>query len=244
MNYKRNEKTNVRIATALCIIFLIIFAISTVYIQEEREDLMKQNSEYLSVIEECSVEHSKLEEKAKGYKNEIKNYKSQIKEYEEQIKEYKEKLEATTKPITTKAVVTTRASTTNNTTKPTENKGKTNVAFYLSDYERRIVECIVMGESGSEPYNGQVLVAQCILNACLKDGLQPSSVRRKYQYSGWNNNPSQSVKNAVSAVFDKGYKITNERILYFYAPKYCTSKWHESQKFVCEVGGHRFFAQW
>ena len=115
MNYKRNEKTNTRIATALCIIFLILFAISMVYIQEEREDLMRQNSEYLSVIEEYSVEHSKLEEKAKGYKNKIKNYKSQIKEYEEQIKEYKEKLETTTKPTTTKAVVTTTNATTKGT---------------------------------------------------------------------------------------------------------------------------------
>lgn len=115
--------------------------------------------------------------------------------------------------------------------------------FYLSNYERQVVECIVMGESGGESYNGQVLVAQCILNACLKDGIQPSRVRTKYQYSGWNSNPSDSVKEAVSAVFDDGYKVTNEPILYFYSPKYCTSSWHESQRFVIEVGGHRFFAE-
>lgn len=116
--------------------------------------------------------------------------------------------------------------------------------FYLSDYERRVVECMVMGESGNQPYDGQVLVAQCILNACLKDNLQPSEVRTRYKYSGWHNNPSDSVKNAVSAVFDDGYKVTDEFILYFYAPKYCNSKWHESQRFVIEVGGHRFFAEW
>lgn len=116
--------------------------------------------------------------------------------------------------------------------------------FYLSDYERRIVECMVMGESGNQPYDGQVLVAQCVLNACLKDGLQPSEVRTKYKYSGWHNNPSDSVKEAVSAVFDDGHKVTDEFILYFYAPKYCNSKWHESQRFVIEVGGHRFFAEW
>ena len=96
----------------------------------------------------------------------------------------------------------------------------------------------------SEPYDGQVAVAECILNACLKDGLQPSEVRTKYKYSGWNDEPSESVKKAVSAVFDDGYKITDEFILYFYAPKYTTSKWHESQDFVMEIGGHRFFAEW
>lgn len=116
--------------------------------------------------------------------------------------------------------------------------------FYLSDYQRQVTECIVAGESMGEPYDGQVGVAQCILNACLKDGLQPSEVREKYKYSGWHNEPSESVKNAVSAVFDDGYKVTDEYILYFYAPKYTKSAWHESQDFVMEIGGHRFFAEW
>ena len=116
-------------------------------------------------------------------------------------------------------------------------------AFYLSDSERRIAECIVMGEARGESYEGQVLVAQCILNACLKDELQPSEVRKKYKYSGWHDNPSKSVKNAVSAVFDDGYKVTDEPIMYFYAPKLVKSKWHETQRFVIEVGCHRFFAE-
>lgn len=115
--------------------------------------------------------------------------------------------------------------------------------FYLTDYERWVVECIVMGESGGEPYGGQILVAQCILNACLKDGIQPSEVRTKYKYSGWNDNPTDSVKNAVSAVFDLGEKMVDEPILYFYAPSLCQSKWHETQIFVIEFGGHRFFKE-
>jgi spore germination cell wall hydrolase CwlJ-like protein len=116
--------------------------------------------------------------------------------------------------------------------------------FYLSDYERQVVECMVMGESGAEPYEGQVLVAQCILNACIKEGIQPSRVRTKYQYGGWHKNPSDSVKKAVSEVFDNGYKITEEFILYFYAPKYSSGRWHETQKFIIQVGGHKFFAEW
>lgn len=116
--------------------------------------------------------------------------------------------------------------------------------LHLSDYERWVAECIVMGESGGESYNGQILVAQCLLNACLKDNLLPSEVQTKYKYSGWNDSPSDSVKNAVKAVFDDGYKVTNEFILYFYAPKYSQGKWHETQRFIIEVGGHRFFAEW
>ena len=116
--------------------------------------------------------------------------------------------------------------------------------FFLSDYQRNIAECIVAGESIGESYDGQMAVAQCLLNACLKDGLQPSDVRKKYKYSGWHDNPTDSVKQAVSAVFDDGHKVTDEFILYFYAPKYVKSKWHETQKFVTEIGGHRFFAEW
>jgi hypothetical protein len=131
--------------------------------------------------------------------------------------------------------------TTNTITKPVIN---TNGTFQLTNEERRIVECIVMGESGGEIYKGQVLVAQCILNACLKEKRQPSDIRRIYQYAGWHSNPSESVKKAVSAVFDQGYKVTTEPILYFYAPNLCNGAWHETQRFVIEVGAHRFFAQW
>lgn len=151
----------------------------------------------------------------------------------------------TNKPTTTKTTNKSSVSkVAKSTTKKTEPTTKSKSVFYLSDYERRVVECIVMGESGAEPYKGQILVAQCILNGCKKEGVKPSSLRTKYKYSGWNSNPSESVKKAVSAVFDDGYKVTNECILYFYAPKYAKGRWHETQKFVCEVGGHRFFAEW
>lgn len=144
--------------------------------------------------------------------------------------------ERATKPIETEAEIETETEIeTNITVEP---------PFYLSEYERWIAECIVMGESGCESYEGQILVAQCLLNACLKDDIQPSVVRTKYKYSGWHNSPTDSVKSAVSAVFDEGYRLTDEFILYFYAPKYVSGKWHETQRFIIEVGGHRFFAEW
>lgn len=124
--------------------------------------------------------------------------------------------------------------------KPTEPE-----PFYeLSDEERRIVENIVMGESGSESYLGQQLVAVCIVNACLKDNIPPSEVRIKYQYAGWHENPTDSVKEAVSSVFDDGNLPTDEQILYFYAPKWTKSAWHETQRYIMTEGGHKFFAEW
>lgn len=117
------------------------------------------------------------------------------------------------------------------------------VYYPLTDEERAVAEKIVMGEAGAETYEGQVLVAQCILNAAIKDGLEPSVIRTEYQYSGWNEEPSESVKQAVSAVFDDGYKYIDEPILYFYAPKLVDSDWHESLDFVIEYGNHRFFKE-
>ena len=115
--------------------------------------------------------------------------------------------------------------------------------YELTEEERQVVENIVMGEAGAEPYEGQMLVAQCILNACERDNLLPSEVRMEYKYSGWNENPNDSVKLAVKEVFDNGVKAIDEPILYFYAPAICNSSWHESQVFVVEVGGHRFFKE-
>lgn len=115
--------------------------------------------------------------------------------------------------------------------------------FELSDEERAVAENIVMGEAGGESFEGQVLVAQCLVNAAIKDGLQPSEVRTKYKYSGWNDKPSYSVKAAVSLVFDHGEKFVEEPVTYFYAPARVDSDWHESLTFVTEVGGHRFFKE-
>lgn len=88
MNYKRSEKINVRIATILFAIVLSVFAILVVYLQEERRDLIQQNSEYLSVIEEYSVEYAELENKLTDYKKNTQNYKAKIKKYESQINNY------------------------------------------------------------------------------------------------------------------------------------------------------------
>ena len=113
--------------------------------------------------------------------------------------------------------------------------------YNLTDAERDLVERVVMAESGGESYKGQMLVAQCILNACEIDGIRPAKVIKRYVYAKARPEPSDSVKRAVSAVFDKGDTVTDEPIVYFYAPKIVKSEFHESQIFCVEEGGHRFF---
>ena len=58
--------------------------------------------------------------------------------------------------------------------------------FELSDYERWVACCMVAGEAGAEPYDGKWAVAQCIYQACVREGMTPSQIRKAYQYSGWN----------------------------------------------------------
>ena len=116
-------------------------------------------------------------------------------------------------------------------------------AYNLTEADRETLWHIVQGEAGGESYEGKMWVATCLLNAMRKNDMSAEEVRVAYQYSGWAETVSDDTKKAVSQVFDFG-DATNDSVLWFYAPKLCESAWHESQKFVAEIGGHRFFSPW
>ena len=116
--------------------------------------------------------------------------------------------------------------------------------YALTVSERDIVERVVMAEARGEGFDGQSLVAQCILNTAEAMDLRPDEVvLAPNQYASPAAEASQEVKDAVSAVFDAGDMVTDEPIRFFYAPKYIYSSWHESKEFVLEHGGHRFFKE-
>lgn len=50
--------------------------------------------------------------------------------------------------------------------------------YKLTAEERDIIERVVTAEAVGEPFAGQVAVAQCILNACEKDGTGRSKFSR------------------------------------------------------------------
>ena len=116
-------------------------------------------------------------------------------------------------------------------------------AYNLTEADRETLWHIVQGEAGGESYEGKLWVATCLLNAMRKNDMSAEEVRVAYQYSGWAETVSDDTKKAVSQVFDFG-DATHDSVLWFYAPKLCESAWHESQKFVAEIGGHRFFSPW
>ena len=120
--------------------------------------------------------------------------------------------------------------------------------YFITEDDRYVIECIVAGEAKGEPTEGKMAVAQCLLNAMAKDGLSASEARTQYQYSGWddelqNSNPDcwAEVCEAVSRVFDDGKFVSENPILYFYAPELVYSSWHESLNHAVTIGGHKFF---
>lgn len=115
------------------------------------------------------------------------------------------------------------------------------VDYAITEDDRDTLEHIVEGEAGGESYEGKLWVATCLRNAMEKDDLSAEEVRVAYQYAGWGETVSDDTKKAVSMVFDFG-DTTHDSVLWFYAPEWCESEWHESQRFVAEIGGHRFFA--
>lgn len=114
------------------------------------------------------------------------------------------------------------------------------VYYEITTDDRETLQCIVQGEAGGESLEGKMWVATCLLNAMRKDGLTAEKARTAYQYAGWNENVSDETINAVSRVFDDG-EVMHDSVLWFYAPKLCNGSWHETQQFVTEVGGHKFF---
>lgn len=154
----------------------------------------------------------------------------------------------------------------------TESKSTYRYAYliHLTNSERQVVESIVAGESGNQPFVGKKLVAQAIYNGMLRDNMSPSQVRKQYSYDGYkdidefekeclkaygNTNAADECRQAVKEIFDDYSMPTDDFVLFFYAPAHSKGTWHENAKtlkpitYVNEdgsttnyIGGHKFFA--
>ena len=110
----------------------------------------------------------------------------------------------------------------------------------LSDYDRAKLERLVMGEAGSMGYTGCALVAQAIRDAMNLSGTSSiDEIISDYGYYGSTSiEPNADVKAAVSYIFDENGSAVQHRVLCFYIG---SSAWHETQNFVVELDGVRFF---
>lgn len=110
----------------------------------------------------------------------------------------------------------------------------------LSSYDRAKLERLVMGEAGTMGYTGCALVAQSIRDAMNRSNTSSiDQIISQYQYFGDTDiEPNADVKNAVSFIFDQNGSAVQHRVLCFYIGY---SSWHETQTFLTELGGVRFF---
>lgn len=116
--------------------------------------------------------------------------------------------------------------------------------YPLTEAERDALAVVLMCETGGVDELAAELVATCVLNACEKDGLRPVEVFDKYQYAVKEKTPNSVCYAAVQSVFDEGSRASDECILWFYSPANMpdgVSRWHETQEFVLEYAGHRYF---
>lgn len=109
--------------------------------------------------------------------------------------------------------------------------------------DRAFLEGLVMGEFGTS-YTGAVLVSQAIRDTMIKTGCyNAQQIARDWGYTAKSRSQvSNEVKQAVAYVFDQGGSAVQHEIYYFYASHLIYSSWHESQHFVVEYGGCRFFS--
>lgn len=128
---------------------------------------------------------------------------------------------------------------------PEEEPAEIFTPYYpLSDEDRVLVERVVTAESVGQPFEGQMAVAQCILNTAIAKDETPGEVVTapgQYASPADTGRVTDSVRDAVAAVFDHGMRVTHEPIRYFYAPALCESAWHESLEHVVTIADHKFF---
>ena len=110
----------------------------------------------------------------------------------------------------------------------------------LSSYDRAKLERLVMGEAGTMGYTGCAVVAQAIRDSMNRSHTSSiDAIISEYQYFGSTSvQPNADVKNAVSFIFDQDGIAVQHRVMCFYIGY---SAWHETQTFLCEIGGVRFF---
>ena len=124
-------------------------------------------------------------------------------------------------------------------------RAETEPRYALTADERDLVERVVTAESGNQTLEGQMAVAQCILNTAEAMELRPDAVvlaPNQYADPAAREQVTDSVREAVRRVFDNGERVTEEPIRFFYAPRYSAGRWHESAlEYVITIGGHRFF---
>lgn len=116
-------------------------------------------------------------------------------------------------------------------------------AVEMTEKDLDIAERLVMGEAGTMGFYGCCLVAQAIRDTYYYGNFKSiDAVRKGYGYDGSiKHKPNSAARKAVKYILKEGNSAIQHRILYFYNPRLCVSKWHESQDYLLTYKDVRFF---
>lgn len=120
--------------------------------------------------------------------------------------------------------------------------------IYTDEEENADYEYIVrvLTTEGGYDYEVCLAVAQCLYNTCEKYDWEytPAQIIEMYQYAYPSNFISEEALTAYKEIFLDGVVCTEvEDATIFYAHEYCHSAYHESQIFITEINGVRFFKE-
>ena len=116
--------------------------------------------------------------------------------------------------------------------------------YPLTAAERDLVERVVSAESRGECIEGQMAVAQTILDRAVSREQSITEVcSAKWQFAEpYPYEVSEKTKDAVSLVYDKGEKVF-DKVTHFYAWKLIEPPhWVSDKDYKGEIGGVRFYA--
>lgn len=116
------------------------------------------------------------------------------------------------------------------------------IVYFVNEAERELIERVVMSESRGEPFEGMIAVAQTIKDRSDLWGMTPVEVVTKpKQYAmPYQGEVSTEIEDAVSLVFDQGYRAFEPATTHFHAD-YVNPYWTESKTSRGTIGSHRFY---
>ncbi len=269
---RKNTKMYSRILIlALCAIFAFSMSVLTPEVEAASEYPITETKETQASTYTSSVEDTLALSRAKAMDEAKLEAESIVEELKVEVKEEKEEKVTNTQSssssssssvVSTSKPSSSSSSTTNNSSSGSYVSGATqsgylinianpdpnytSYAIHLSDADRDLAERIVMGEAGSMGYNGMALVAQCLRDAYVMGNYKDiaSVIYSMGYYAPTSTKPSQTCKDVVNYIFDQGGAAVQHRTLVFYSTQHCSSYWHETQNFVCQIGSVRFFDYW
>ena len=118
--------------------------------------------------------------------------------------------------------------------------------YTLSDDERQTVEQIVACEAGADDYEGQVAIALCIRNYCLRHNCTVDEAVRALQISTYRRAVTNTNREAVLSAFDHHCDWPTEEPIEFWCTPGAAERgaWHETgADFVGQYGAHRFYKE-